>query len=71
MNSVAPGFILLNPATMRRWTACGEAGQRAHVAGIAARRLGTPEDIAQAVLFLASDYAAYINGQTLSVDGGK
>jgi 3-oxoacyl-[acyl-carrier protein] reductase len=71
VNSVAPGFILSNPATMRQWVAYGEAGQRALVDGIAARRLGTPEDIAHAVLFLASDCAAYINGQTLSVDGGK
>lgn len=71
VNSVAPGFILSNPATMRQWAAYGEAGQRGLVNGIAARRLGTPEDIAHAVLFLAGDHAGYINGQTLSVDGGK
>jgi len=34
------------------------------------RRLGTPDDIAPAVAFLASDGAAYITGQTLSVSGG-
>jgi 3-oxoacyl-[acyl-carrier protein] reductase len=71
VNSVAPGFVLSNPATMRQWQAYGEAGQRALVSGIAARRLGTPEDMVHAVLFLASDFAAYINGQTISVDGGK
>lgn len=71
VNSVAPGFVLSNPATMRQWDAYGEAGQRALLGGVAARRLGTPEDMAHAVLFLASDFAGYINGQTISVDGGK
>jgi len=71
VNSVAPGFVLSNPSTRRQWAAYGEAGQRALLAGIALRRLGTPEDMVHAVLFLASDFAAYINGQTLSVDGGK
>ena len=71
VNSVAPGFVLSNPSTMRQWQAYGEAGQRALLEGIALRRLGTPEDMVHAVLFLASDYAAYINGQTLAVDGGK
>ena len=36
---------------------------------IPAGRLGTPEDVAEAVLFLCSDEAAYITGQTLPVDG--
>jgi 3-oxoacyl-[acyl-carrier protein] reductase len=48
----------------------GEAGQRALVDSIALRRLGTPEDIARAVRFFASDDAAWITGQTISVDGG-
>ncbi|MFQ3622029.1 MAG: SDR family NAD(P)-dependent oxidoreductase [Acetobacteraceae bacterium] len=71
VNCVAPGFVLSNPTTVRQWAAYGGEGQRALLRGIAARRLGTPEDIAHAVLFLASDRAAYVNGQTLAVDGGK
>jgi 3-oxoacyl-[acyl-carrier protein] reductase len=39
--------------------------------GIALRRLGTPEDIAHSVMFLASEYASWITGQVLQVDGGK
>lgn len=37
----------------------------------ALKRLGTPDDIAHAVLFFASSYAGWITGQVLSVDGGK
>jgi 3-oxoacyl-[acyl-carrier protein] reductase len=48
----------------------GEAGQKALIDSIALRRLGTPEDIARAVRFFASDDAAWITGQTISVDGG-
>ena len=40
------------------------------MANVALRRLGTAEDVAAAVAFLASDQAAYIIGQTLRVDGG-
>jgi 3-oxoacyl-[acyl-carrier protein] reductase len=40
-------------------------------AGIALKRLGTPEDIAAGVLFFASDQAGWITGQVLGVDGGK
>jgi len=71
VNCIAPGFILSNPTTERQWEAYGEEGQERLVASIATRRLGRPEDIAHAVLFFASDYASWITGQTLSVDGGR
>lgn len=71
VNCVAPGFIRCNPTTERQWQSYGEEKQEALVESIATRRLGQPEDIAHAVLFFASDYASWITGQTLSVDGGR
>ena len=71
VNNVAPGFVRSNPTTERQWEAMGEAGQKRLIDSIAAKRLGTPADIAHAVLFFASDYAGWISGQVLSVDGGK
>lgn len=71
VNSVAPGFVRCNPATERQWQSYGDEGQRALVQAIALKRLGTPEDIAYSVLFFASDFAAWVTGQILSVDGGK
>jgi NAD(P)-dependent dehydrogenase (short-subunit alcohol dehydrogenase family) len=41
-----------------------------YMAGIPAKRVGTPEDVAKAALFLCSDLASYINGAVLTVDGG-
>jgi 3-oxoacyl-[acyl-carrier protein] reductase len=70
VNSVAPGFIRSNPASERQWQAYGEDGQKRIVEDIAMRRIGKPEDISSAVLFLASEHASWITGQTLSVDGG-
>jgi 3-oxoacyl-[acyl-carrier protein] reductase len=71
VNSVAPGFIRTNPATEKQWDAYGEEGQKALVSRIAMKKLGTAEDIAKAVVFFASDLAGFVNGQVLSVDGGK
>ncbi len=71
VNAVAPGFVRSNPTTERQWQSLGEQGQRDLVERIALRRLGTAGDIADAVLFLASDRAAWITGQVLRVDGGR
>ena len=71
VNNIAPGFVRSNPTTERQWESYGETGQRELVERIALKRLGTPDDIANAVLFFASEYAGWITGQVLSVDGGK
>ncbi len=70
-NAVAPGLVRSNPATERQWEAYGPDGQRRIIESIHTRRLGTAADIANAVVFLASDQAAWISGQVLSVDGGR
>jgi 3-oxoacyl-[acyl-carrier protein] reductase len=71
VNSVAPGFVRTNEATEKQWASYGAAGQKALVEGIALKRLGTAQDIANAVVFFASDLAAFVNGQVLQVDGGR
>jgi 3-oxoacyl-[acyl-carrier protein] reductase len=65
VNAVAPGFI---DTDMTR--VLPEAQRTALIEQIPAGRLGSPGDIASAVAFLASPAAAYITGQTLSVNGG-
>ena len=71
VNGVAPGFVRTNAATERQWAGYGPEGQRALVDRVAMKRLGTPEEIAKVVVFFASDLASFVNGQTLSVDGGQ
>ncbi|MFN0199622.1 MAG: 3-oxoacyl-[acyl-carrier-protein] reductase [Planctomycetaceae bacterium] len=65
VNAVAPGFIETDMTEAIR-NAAGEQIKKA----IPVRRLGKPEDIANAVAFLVSDEASYITGQVLTVDGG-
>ena len=71
VNSVAPGFVRSNPASERQWQSYGPEGQKKLVESIHTRRLGTPEDIANATLFFLSEQAGWISGQVLSVDGGR
>ena len=71
VNAVAPGLILSNPSSVKQWKSYGAEGQMRVVDGINTKRLGTADDIAAAILFLASDAASWISGQILSVDGGR
>lgn len=71
VNSVAPGFVRSNAASERQWAGYGEEGQRALVERIAMKRLGTAQDIANSVVFFASELASFVSGQVLAVDGGK
>ncbi len=65
INAVAPGFI-----ESEMTEALGEDLIKQVKARIPANRLGTPDDVAGAVLFLASSAASYITGQVIVVDGG-
>jgi 3-oxoacyl-[acyl-carrier protein] reductase len=65
VNCVAPGFI---ETDMTR--AIGDAQRQALLAAVPLGRLGSPEEIAAAVVFLASPAAGYISGETLHVNGG-
>jgi NAD(P)-dependent dehydrogenase (short-subunit alcohol dehydrogenase family) len=67
-NAISPGLVV-TPATAENYAASGvgEMMLRHHLTP----RLGKPEDIANAVVFLASDESAFVTGETLAVDGGS
>ena len=65
-NAIAPGFV---ETDMTSYLKEGEAADK-YKAGIPLGKFATPEDIANTALFLASDMASYITGQTISVCGG-
>ncbi len=65
VNAVAPGFIVTDMTD-----GLGAEAKQALQGRVALGRLGSPEDVANAVLFLASDLASYVTGQVLTVDGG-
>jgi 3-oxoacyl-[acyl-carrier protein] reductase len=70
VNCIAPGFVLSNPSSEAQWHSYGEQGQAALVEGIALRRLGRAEDIADGVRWFTSDLASWVTGQPISIDGG-
>jgi 3-oxoacyl-[acyl-carrier protein] reductase len=70
VNSIAPGFVLSNPTSIRQWESYGEEGQSAILSSIATRRLGEPQDIANGVMFFVAEEASWITGQVISIDGG-
>jgi NAD(P)-dependent dehydrogenase (short-subunit alcohol dehydrogenase family) len=68
VNAVAPGPI--DTGMLERFT--GSAEKKAGlIAGVPLKRMGRPEEVAQTILFLASDNAPYITGQIFGIDGGK
>ena len=68
-NGIAPGLIR-TAQTLDPVHSVGEAGLNAFVPNIPLGRIGTPADIADVAVFLASDKARYLTGQILTVDGG-
>ncbi len=70
VNAVAPGFLRSSPATRKQWDGYTQEFRDAFAARLVGGRIGKPEDIASAVMFLASDQAEWISGQILPVMGG-
>lgn len=66
VNAIAPGPILTD--NLRR---AGEDAQRAAAAAMPLRRVGAPEEVADAVVWLCSNAAGFITGTTVTIDGGK
>lgn len=71
VNNIAPGFVLSNPNSIKQFESYGEDGQRELINRFALKRLGSAQDIANGALFFASNYANWITGQVLAIDGGK
>ena len=70
VNGVAPG-VVASPQSLDPVNSLGPDGVAAQADGTPVRRVGAPEDIAAALLYLASDEASFVNGHILVVDGGR
>jgi NAD(P)-dependent dehydrogenase (short-subunit alcohol dehydrogenase family) len=68
VNAVAPGPV--QTEMLDRFTGGSEDAKNGFLASLPARRAGTPDEIAQTIVFLASDKARFLTGQCLAVDGG-
>jgi NAD(P)-dependent dehydrogenase (short-subunit alcohol dehydrogenase family) len=68
VNAVAPGPVATE--MLERFTGGNHDAKAGFIATIPAKRAATPEEIAQTIVFLASDKARYLTGQSVSVDGG-
>lgn len=68
VNAVCPGPIMT--PMLKRLMSSKHGFEEQLIAGVPQKKIGTPEDIANTILFLSSDEAAYITGQCLAVDGG-
>ncbi len=71
VNAIAPGLFAVSAGTRKQWDGYGPEGQQRVIDGIALRRMGEAQDIANAVLFFASDLAGFVSGQVLPVNGGS
>jgi 3-oxoacyl-[acyl-carrier protein] reductase len=73
VNCIAPGLVYTGKGrevNSQVMTAEEEADYKEFINSVPAKRLGTPRDLANVIVFMASDEASYVHGQTLLVDGG-
>ncbi len=71
VNGIAPGSIEFPGGVWDQRKRAGDALYARTLAGMPLGRMGTPEEVAEVALFLASTHARWITGQTLAVDGGQ